>query len=86
MIETISFESDTQIIEELETCIAIDKIIIRQKDKEIERLNNIINELENYIVENSFGNPANNCCVIETYKILDKLQKLKEANVVKKIV
>lgn len=59
---------------------------IIEQDKEIKKLNNIINELENYIVENSFGNPANNCCVIETYKILDKLQELKEANMIKKIV
>ena len=57
--------------------IKVVRPIIDEKDKEIERLNNIINELENYIVENSFGNPANNCCVIETYKILDKLQELK---------
>ena len=66
--------------------VKVVKPFLEEKDKEIERLNNIINELENYIVENSFGNPANNCCVIETYKILDKLQELKEANMIKKIV
>ncbi len=56
------------------------KPFLEEKDKEIERLNNIINELENYIIENSFGSPVNNCSVIETYKILNKLQKLKGSN------
>ena len=52
------------------------KEIIKLRD-ENKRLNNIINELEKNIIENSFGSPANNCSVIETYKILDKLQELK---------
>ena len=50
---------------------------LNEIDKEIKRLNNIINELESYIIEKSFGSPANNCSVIETYKILDKLHELK---------
>ena len=57
--------------------VEVVKPFLEEKDKEIERLNNIINKLENYIIENSFGSPLHNCSVIETYKILDKLQELK---------
>ena len=46
--------------------------------KEIQRLNNIINELEKYVIENSFGSPLHNTNVIEASKVLDKIKKLKE--------
>ena len=48
-----------------------------EKDKEIERLNNIINELEKYLKENSKQSELFECD--RYYKsILDKLKKLKE--------
>lgn len=49
----------------------------KELKKEIERLNNIINELEKYVIENSFGSPLHNTCVIELSKVLDKIKELK---------
>ena len=50
-----------------------------EKDKEIERLNNIINELEKYIKNNkvAIGIKKNSNYAIPVEYVLDKLQELK---------
>ena len=51
-----------------------------EKDKQIERLNNIINELEKYIKENSwYYNTSDGCQWVNQFKVLDKLKELKES-------
>ena len=46
--------------------------------QEIERLNNIINELENYIKENAwYYNTSDGCQWIDQFKLLDKLNELR---------
>jgi 3-phosphoglycerate kinase len=49
----------------------------RKQKEEIERLNNNWNELEDYVIENSFGSPIHNTSVIELSKLLDKIKELK---------
>lgn len=47
--------------------------------QEINRLRNIINELEKYIKENSwYYNTIEGCQWVDQFKILDKLKELKE--------
>lgn len=46
--------------------------------EEIERLNNIINELEDYIIEHSFGSHLHNGTIINAGELLDKIKELKE--------
>ena len=48
---------------------------IQEKDKEIERLTNIINELENYLIEMSDRSWDDNGAYDD---VLDKLKELKE--------
>ena len=45
---------------------------------EIERLNNIINELEKYLIEDNYKNEDVWC--ITTQEVLNKLQELKGSN------
>lgn len=46
--------------------------------RENERLNNIINELEKYIKENSiYYNTSDGCQWVDQFKVLDKLKELK---------
>lgn len=46
---------------------------------EVVRLNNVINELEKYIKENSiYYNTSDGCQWIDQFKVLDKLKELKE--------
>lgn len=53
---------------------------LEEKDKEINRLNNIINELEKYIKENSwYYNTSDGCQWVNQFKVLDKLKELKES-------
>ena len=48
---------------------------------EYDRLNNIINELEKYIKENSiYYNTSDGCQWVDQFKVLDKLKELKEDN------
>jgi len=48
---------------------------------EVQRLNNIINELEKYIKENSiYYNTSDGCQWVDQFKVLDKLKELKESN------
>ena len=52
---------------------------IYEKQQEIDRLNNIINELEKYIKENSiYYNTSDGCQWVDQFKVLDKLKELKE--------
>ena len=52
---------------------------LEEKDKEIDRLNNIINELEKYIKENSiYYNTSDGCQWVDQFKVLDKIKALKE--------
>ena len=49
--------------------------------KELNRLNNIINELEKYIKGNSiYYNTSDGCQWVNQFKVLDKLKALKEDN------
>lgn len=51
----------------------------QEKDKEIERLNNIIDELEKYIkIELSQGGERETRDLVDGYDLLDKLKELKE--------
>ena len=52
---------------------------ITEKGKEIERLNNIIDELEKWIKENDLGKYRTEN-VIDTDELLNKLQELKGSN------
>lgn len=55
------------------------KNYITNLQKENERLNNVINELEKYIKENSiYYNTSDGCQWIDQFKVLDKLKELKE--------
>lgn len=57
--------------------------ILKEKDKEIERLNNIINELENKLLQLRLTDIDGRTIV---YRMLDKLKELKDSdNNVKKI-
>lgn len=48
---------------------------------ELNAKNNIINELEKYIKDNSiFYNTSDGCQWIDQFKVLDKLEELKENN------
>ena len=50
--------------------------------QEINRLNNIIDELEKYIKENSiYYNTSDGCQWVDQFKVLDKLNELKENNI-----
>ena len=50
-------------------------------EDEIERLNNIINDIEKYIKENSiYYNTSDGCQWVDQFKVLDKLKELKENN------
>ena len=49
--------------------------IIKSQKQEIERLNNIINELEKYLIEDNYKNEDVWC--ITTQEVLNKLQELK---------
>ena len=52
---------------------------IEEYQKEIERLNNILDEIEKYIKENSwYYNTSDGCQWIDQFKLLDKLKELKE--------
>lgn len=67
------------------TCYYEDWLVIQQYVDdwldEIDRLNNIINELEKYIKENSiYYNTSDGCQWIDQFKLLDKLKELKENN------
>ena len=58
---------------------------LEEKDKEIERLNNIINELEKFIDEeyryyNKRNYPTFGACMRALNRIKDKLQELKGSN------
>ena len=67
---------------------SIFELTIEEKDKEIEKLNNIINELEKYInkefyvvgdsPEGSFFEGYDTCLIEMKKEILDKLKELKE--------
>ena len=50
---------------------------LEEKDKEIDRLNNIIDELEKWIKENNLGKYRTEN-VVDTDELLDKLKELKE--------
>lgn len=52
--------------------------ISEEKDKEIERLNNIINELEKWLKEENYKDEDFWC--INSVEVLDKLKELKENN------
>ena len=60
----------------------IDNVVIEQLEemkKEIERLNNIINELEKWVKENSiYYNTSDGCQWVDQFKVLDKLKELRE--------
>lgn len=67
-------------ITDLEQDIANYVKITLHDRKEIERLNNIINELEKYIKENSwYYNTSDGCQWVNQFKVLDKLKELKES-------
>ena len=52
---------------------------IKHQYFEIQRLNNIINELEKYIKENTwYYNTSDGCQWVDQFKALDKLKELKE--------
>lgn len=54
---------------------------IELQEKEIDRLNNVINELEKYIKENSiYYNTSDGCQWIDQFKVLDKLKELKNVD------
>jgi len=58
-----------------------DEIAEEEKElyDEVVRLNNVINELEKYIKENSiYYNTSDGCQWIDQFKVLDKLKELKE--------
>lgn len=49
--------------------------------QEIDRLQNIINELEKYIKKNTWYYPTSDGCQwLDQFKVLDKLKELKEGN------
>ena len=49
--------------------------------EEIDRLNNILDELEKYIKGNSiYYNTSDGCQWVNQFKVLDKLKELKENN------
>lgn len=84
----ISIKDIPIVVEELEKANAeierLNKIIEKNKYSadelnEIERLNNIINELEKWIKENNLGKYRTEN-VIDTDELLDKLQELKGSN------
>ena len=52
-------------------------MLIQVYEKEIDRLNNIINELEKWIKENNLGEYRTEN-VVDTDELLDKLKTLKE--------
>ena len=52
-------------------------MLIQVYEKEIDRLNNIINELEKWIKENNLGEYRTEN-VVDTDELLDKLKALKE--------
>lgn len=52
-------------------------MLIQVYEKEIDRLNNIINELEKWIKENNLGKYRTEN-VVDTDELLDKLKALKE--------
>jgi hypothetical protein len=63
----------------MKTNITSDDIIA--KDKEIDRLNNIINELEEYIIEHiDEYRDMEQDAMFEFGLVLDKLKELKEGN------
>ena len=59
-------ENETKLINEL-----------KEEEKEIDRLNNIINGLEKWIKENNLGKYRTEN-VVDTDELLDKLKELKE--------
>lgn len=85
VVETSSFEEDlmnNRVIMLNQNGVNRVIEIIKEKDKEIERLNNIIEELENFI--STYAIPEFNLSkepnryFMETKIILDKLKELKE--------
>lgn len=87
MIETIPTEKWQYISGTRDIGKSYFQNLLDEKDKEIERLNNIINELKKYIEENwnaiekepdnSFYDGYDTCIEEMKKDILDKLQKLK---------
>ena len=67
------------IVPTYETTAREQEIIINNQRKEIERLNNIINELEKYIKNNkvAIGIKKDSNYAIPVEYVLDKLQELK---------
>ena len=53
------------------------ELMFIKKEKEIDKLNNIINELEKWIKENNLGKYRTEN-VVNTDELLDKLKELKE--------